>query len=114
MKPKVGAAFGSPLFFNNRVDCSCTNNENVHNKGIETRKRYSMTQELKLKKLKSAEWLGNGFGAEKTDWTIVGHENVFIRNYAGMWHAHNDDTGVRIASADTRKVLIKILQTKIS
>ena len=69
---------------------------------------------MELRKIKSAEWLGNGFGIENADWTIVGHENVFIRKWAGMWRAHNDDTGSEIARADTRKELVAILKTKLS
>ena len=66
---------------------------------------------LKLKKVNSSKWDGNGMGISKADWVIDGHENISITNFAGMWHAKDDDK--RIANAYTRKELIEILSNKL-
>tara|TARA_Y100000004_G_C8842584_1_gene381161 strand:+ start:504 stop:707 length:204 start_codon:yes stop_codon:yes gene_type:complete len=66
---------------------------------------------LKLKKVNSSKWAGNGMGISNADWVVDGSENITITNFAGMWHAKDSDK--RIASADTRKDLIEILSKKL-
>jgi len=66
---------------------------------------------LKLKKVNSSKWAGNGMGIANADWVVDGSENISITNFAGMWHAKDSDK--RIASADTRKELIEILSNKL-
>tara|TARA_X000001388_G_scaffold26529_1_gene18681 strand:- start:3799 stop:4098 length:300 start_codon:yes stop_codon:yes gene_type:complete len=66
---------------------------------------------LKLKKVNSSKWEGNGMGISKADWVVCGFENIIITNFAGEWHAKDSDK--RIASAYTRKELIEILSNKL-
>ena len=78
---------------------------------------------LKIKKTTGAMWSGNGMGSEKADWVVVGQENIAIRNYAGRWNALDLSEYTvqghrkifkRIVSADTRKDLLTMLESKIS
>ena len=73
---------------------------------------------LKLKKVNSSKWAGNGMGIANADWVVDGFENISITNFAGMWHALDSDKignfpATRIACADTRKELIEILSNKL-
>ncbi len=73
---------------------------------------------LKLKKNKSSEKLGKrfgntGFGSKRVTWTVVGYENVTIRQFAGMWIAHYNHTGLIIDCANSRKELVAVLKTKL-
>lgn len=73
---------------------------------------------LKLKKIKSSEKLGKrfgntGFGSKRVTWTVAGYENVTIREFAGMWIAHDNHTGLVIDCANTRKELVAVLETKL-
>ncbi|MEC7560736.1 MAG: hypothetical protein VX192_11785 [Pseudomonadota bacterium] len=68
---------------------------------------------LKLKKIKSSELIGERSGFEKSRWTVAGYENVTIREFAGMWIAHDNHTGLVIDCANTRKELVAVLETKL-
>ena len=67
---------------------------------------------IKLTKVKSSEWMGNGFGNANASWVVKGAEHISVSHYAGSWNAH--DHSNRIASGFTRKDLIEILETKLS
>lgn len=68
---------------------------------------------LKLKKIKPSELIGERSGFEKSRWTVAGYENVTIREFAGMWIAHDNHTGLVIDCANTRKELVAVLETKL-
>ena len=40
---------------------------------------------LKLKKVKSTEWMGNGMGTATAEWVVKGHEHIEIRQLGYEW-----------------------------
>ena len=83
---------------------------------------------LKLTKLKSTEWLGNGMGTASAEWVVKGHEHIEIRQLGYDWMAFDTskkfiahilngvpvERDTRIASAYTKRDLLEILSTKLS
>lgn len=82
---------------------------------------------LKLTKLKSTEWLGNGMGTASAEWVVKGHEHIEIRGDAWGWVAMDTskkftvhllsgqpvERSTRLAKADTKRDLLAILSTKL-
>lgn len=77
---------------------------------------------IKLKKTAPAIWQGNGEGYGSACWGIVGHPNIEISQFAGMWQAMDTSDGAdlngqrlrrRIAAADTRRELVAILEHRL-
>ena len=78
---------------------------------------------LKLKKVNSVCWEGNGFGTSPAEWVVAGHENIAVRKVGGMWFAldltntkklEHLDVPIRIARAETRADLMSALTTKLA
>ena len=61
---------------------------------------------MKLQKIKSAEWAGNGFGVDAAEWQIVGTDIVIWKGVS-RWTASKN--GSRVARADTRAELLEIV-----
>ena len=82
---------------------------------------------LKLTKLKSTEWLGNGMGTASAEWVVKGHEHIEIRQLGYEWWALDTskkfiahllngepvERSTRLATADTKRDLLAILSTKL-
>ncbi len=78
---------------------------------------------LKLTKTKQTSWNGNGFGTNAADWVVVGNEHIAIRKLGMNWFAvdtstyailHGRKINKKIAQADTKIDLVKILSAKLS
>lgn len=65
---------------------------------------------IKLKKAKSTEWLGNGFGNSTAEWVTAKNPNIEIRQLGSNWWAFEGNK--RIASGWTKAMLLKSLETK--
>ena len=82
---------------------------------------------LKLTKVKSTEWLGNGMGTASAEWVVKGHEHIEIRGSVWGWVAMDTskkfiahllngqpvERSTRLAEADTKRELLAILSTKL-
>ena len=82
---------------------------------------------LKLKKVKSTEWMGNGMGTATAEWVVKGHEHIEIRQLGYEWWAFDTskkfiahilngvpvERDTRIASAYTKRDLLEILSIKL-
>ena len=66
---------------------------------------------MKLKKLKSTQWAGNGFGTDAAEWQVVGTD-IVIRKGVSRWSAVKD--GAMFARADTRSELLEVVEAKLS
>ena len=51
---------------------------------------------LKLKKIKSAEWNGNGMGTSAAEYLVVGHEHIHICKGRDGWESRDTQTGQAI------------------
>ncbi len=77
---------------------------------------------LKLTKTSNTTWNGNGFGASAADWAVVGHEHIAVRKLGINWFAVDTSeyaliggrkVNKKIAKADTKSDLVKILTAKL-
>lgn len=66
---------------------------------------------LKLKKITSTAWAGNGFGNDAATWAIAGTD-VTIWKGVSSWVATKD--GKRFASACTRSDLLEVVEAKLA
>lgn len=78
---------------------------------------------LKLTKTSNTTWNGNGFGSSAADWAVVGHEHIAVRKLGINWFAVDTSeyaliggrkVNKKIAKADTKSDLVKILTAKLS
>jgi len=78
---------------------------------------------IKLTKTQEATWNGNGFGTTTADWVVVGYENIAVRKLGINWFAVDTSeyaliggrkVNKKIAKADTKSDLVKILTAKLS
>ena len=78
---------------------------------------------LKLTKTQEATWNGNGFGTATADWVVVGYENIAVRQLGISWFAvdtsefaiiNGRKVNKKIAKAETKRDLVKILTAKLS
>jgi len=68
---------------------------------------------IKLRKLSSTTWCGNGFGTSTAEWVVVGHEHIALKQLGINWVALNrDDPSVRYCRAATKKDLVELLSLK--
>ena len=68
---------------------------------------------VKLTKEQPTEWLGNGLGNACASWVVVGQEHIAVRKLGTRWAAIDTNKPMgsgRIASADTKKELLKALE----
>jgi hypothetical protein len=68
---------------------------------------------LRLTKMKSAYWAGNGFGNRTAEWRVVGHEHVRLYE-RGNWFAYDDRAKRRVCFASTRKDCLEIVERRLS
>ena len=75
---------------------------------------------ITLKKINSATWDGNGFGASTADWVVAGFEHIAVRKLAGIWFALDMSVAGRsmggkkiIAKGVTKSDLLKTLETRL-
>jgi len=78
---------------------------------------------IKLKKTTATSWNGNGFGSNTAEWVVVGNENIALRKLGFSWFAVDNSeyalingrkVSKKIAKADSKKVLVKILSEKLA
>jgi len=75
---------------------------------------------IKLRKTNSASWNGNGLGSDTADWVVVGNENIALKKLGSSWFAIDTspyapgELSKKIAKADSKKVLVKILSEKLN
>jgi hypothetical protein len=78
---------------------------------------------IKLTKTQEATWNGNGFGTTTADWVVVGYENIAVRQLGISWFAvdtsefaiiNGRKVNKKIAKAETKRDLVKILTSKLS
>lgn len=68
---------------------------------------------IKLKKAKSTEWNGNGFGTTTAEWVIKDAEHIAIRKLAGNWYAiDTSDNNRKIARGFDKAMLLEVLAAK--
>ena len=65
---------------------------------------------IKLKKQKSTEWLGNGFGGDTAEWVVAKDESIGITKIGFNWRAYQE--GKCIARGYTRADLLESLEEK--
>jgi len=66
---------------------------------------------LRITKIKSTEWAGNGFGADAAEWSVVGTD-INIWKGASRWTATKD--GKTFARADSRSDLLEVIEYKLA
>jgi hypothetical protein len=74
-----------------------------------------MKNYIKLTKVKSTEWKGNGMGTDSAEWVVKGNEHISVLQVGGRWIAK--DTTIRnadgfsqvIARADYKHDLVLTL-----
>jgi len=67
---------------------------------------------LKLKKISSTEWRGNGFGTANASWVVVGYENISVIGNDYGWVARDTNNGRFLSGGRTRKECVKVLEQK--
>ena len=74
---------------------------------------------IKLTKVKSCEWLGNGFGDSRASWVVKGAEHITINHLSNYWVACDSskiveskygDRHAFVANGHTRKELLDTLE----
>ena len=69
---------------------------------------------IKLKKLKASEWLGNGMGNASAEWVVKGAEHIEVWKGSTEWNITNTQTGERIGRwLDTRAMAVTLLEAMI-
>ena len=78
---------------------------------------------LKLKKLKSTSgWQGNHVAQDCAEWVVTDHPHIILRHLSGDWVAFDTTKPAiaplqgfqRIASGWTRKMLLEVLDSKLT
>jgi len=73
---------------------------------------------LKLTKIKSIEWNGNGFGTSPAIWAVKGFEHIQVTKGGGAsdWVARDTsgETPKMICKAWTKQTLLKVLTEKLA
>ena len=65
---------------------------------------------IKLTKVKSSTWNGNGFGNTSAEWVVKGQENIVIANAGIWWTAVDTDTNKRLCRGTTKRDCVEALQ----
>ena len=68
---------------------------------------------VKLKKLNTAGWNGNGFGNSEAWWVVKGHEHIVVRPLLGDWVAIDTNTDKKLSIGWTKKECVDGLTGKI-
>ena len=70
---------------------------------------------VKLKKLKSCEWLGNGMGNAAAQWAVKGAEHIHVWKGSTGWNITNTQTGESIGRwFDKRWMAVYLIEAMIS
>ena len=70
---------------------------------------------IKLKKLTSREWLGNGMGNASAEWVVKGAEHIHVWKGSTEWNITNTQTGERIGRwLDKRWMAVYLLEAMVS
>lgn len=71
---------------------------------------------LKLKKIASQQWLGNGMGYSSADWVVAGHENIHVGKFGFYWLAIDTAHNMQrtIVRGDTRKEVMEMLTAELA
>jgi|TARA_R100000149_G_C5797964_1_gene86514 hypothetical protein len=67
---------------------------------------------VKLKKIKNAQWLGNGMGTDKAQWCVKGAEHIMVYNLGCAWIAKNTNDNSQICRSWEKATLLIKLQKK--
>ena len=66
---------------------------------------------MKLTKLTSSLWLGNGYGNETATWAIKGAEHIHIFKHGLFWKAINTNTNkTLVRHCDSKKQVLELLK----
>lgn len=69
---------------------------------------------IKLKKINTNEWLGNGMGNSAAQWAVKGAEHIEIWKDSFYWNITNTKTGEKIGRwLNTRAMAVTLIEALI-